>query len=84
MQLWTPAVQIQEGQAALGWFVSKTALGTRRVWTRGNDDFGPNSLLYTYPDRDLVIIILTHAGQKNDNVTYSRDLLPKLESALKV
>jgi CubicO group peptidase (beta-lactamase class C family) len=78
-ELWTPVVPIQEGQAALGWFVTTMPSGTRRIWTRGNDDFGPNSLLYTYPQRSLVIVILTHAGQKTDDVSYSRALIADLE-----
>lgn len=80
--LWSPAVRIGEGQAALGWFVSVTPRGTRRVWTRGNDDFGPNSLLYTYPDQDLAIIILSHAGQKTADISFSRALLAGIEEAL--
>jgi len=83
-QLWTPVVPISEGEAALGWFVTTTPRGTRRIWTRGNDDFGPNSLVYTYPDRDLAIIILTHAGQKTDDISYSRALVADLEDALKL
>jgi len=81
-QLWTAAVPIGEGEAALGWFITTTPRGTRRVWTRGNDDFGPNSLIYPYPDRDLVIVILTHAGQKNDDISWSRALVGDLEAAL--
>jgi len=83
-QLWTPVVPISEGEAALGWFVTTTPRGTHRVWARGNDDFGPNSLIYTYPDRDLAIVILTHAGQKTDDISYSRALVSELETALKL
>ena len=83
-QLWKPAAAITEGHAALGWFVTVTPRGTRRIWTRGNDDFGPNSLVYTYPERDLAIVILTHAGQKSDDVSYSRALVAGLEDALKL
>lgn len=83
-QLWSPVVPIGEGQAALGWFLTKMPSGTRRVWTRGNDDFGPNSLIYAYPDRDLVIIILTHGGQKTEDISWSRALIGDLEAALKL
>ena len=75
-------VTIGEGQAALGCFVTTTGRGTRRIWTRGNDDFGPNSLIYVYPDRDLVIVILTHAGQKTEDISWSRALVGDLEAAL--
>ena len=81
-RLWAPAVPISEGQAALGWFLTTTPRGTHRLWTRGNDDFGPNSLIYAYPDRDMVIVILTHAGQKNDDVSWSRAMVADLERAL--
>ena len=81
-RLWAPMVPIGEGQAALGWFLTTTERGTRRVWTRGNDDFGPNSLIYAYPDRDLVIVILTHGGQKNDDISWSRALVGDLEKSL--
>lgn len=83
-ELWGPVVPISEGQAALGWFVTTTPRSTKRMWTRGNDDFGPNSLVYAYPDRDLVIIILTHAGQKTDDISYSRALVADLEAALRL
>jgi len=81
-QLWAPVVPIGEGQAALGWFLTTTPRGSHRVWTRGNDDFGPNSLIYAYPDQDLVIVILTHAGQKTDDISYSRALVSDFEQAL--
>jgi CubicO group peptidase (beta-lactamase class C family) len=83
-QLWTPVVPISEGEAALGWFVTTTPRGTKRIWTRGNDDFGPNSLIYIYPDRELVIVILTHGGQKTDDISWSRALVVDLEAALRL
>jgi CubicO group peptidase (beta-lactamase class C family) len=81
-RLFTPVVALGEGQGALGWFVSVTPRGTRRIWTRGNDDFGPNGLIYTYPDRDLTIIVLSHAGQRTSELSHSRAMLAALEQAL--
>ena len=81
-QLWAPTVPISEGHAALGWFVTTTSRGTKRIWTRGNDDFGANSLIYGYPDRDIVIVILTHSGDKPDGSSWSRAVVGELEEAL--
>lgn len=81
-EMWRPVAKIQEGEAASGWFVTTTPRGTRRIWTRGNDDFGPNSLIYGYPDRDIVIVILTHAGDKPNGPSWSRAVVTDLENAL--
>lgn len=77
-----PARRISEGETALGWFLNATPRGTRRLWTRGNDDYGPNSLIYTYPERDLVIIVLSHAGQRTEDLSQSRAMLAALEQAM--
>jgi CubicO group peptidase (beta-lactamase class C family) len=77
--LFQPVTPIQEGQAALGWFIGKTENGESRIFTRGNEDWGPNALLYAYPTRDAVIVILTHAGNAPDSTSWSRHLLGQLE-----
>jgi CubicO group peptidase (beta-lactamase class C family) len=81
-QLFAPSVKIQEGRAALGWFVGQTDAGVTRIFTRGNDDFGPNSLVYIYPDDDTVVIVLTHAGDNDQGRSWSRSMLKAIESAL--
>lgn len=81
-QLFAPAVPIQEGHAALGWFVAEAPNGERRVFTRGNDDFGPNSLLYAYPKSGTVIIVLSHAGDKSDDQSWSRAVHAAIERVL--
>lgn len=81
-QLFSPVAPIQEGSAALGWFLRRTPNGTECEFTRGNDDFGPNALLYAYPKRDIVLIVLSHAGDKNGDLSYSRSMLAALEAAL--
>lgn len=81
-ELFTPVTPIEEGQAALGWFVGKTAKGTDFVFTRGNDDFGANALLYAYPQSGIVIVVLTHAGMANDDLSWSRLVQHKLEAVL--
>lgn len=81
-RLFTPSVKTKEGQAALGWFVGKTDTGATRIFTRGNDDFGANSLIYAYPDTDTVVVVLTHAGDNDRGVSWSRSMLAAIERAL--
>lgn len=81
-QLFSATVPIGEGAAALGWFEGANAQAGQFRFTRGNDDYGANSLIYAYPAHDTVIIILTHAGQKDDDISYSRAALAALERAL--
>jgi CubicO group peptidase (beta-lactamase class C family) len=81
-ELITPTIRIQEGEAALAWFVNHTAKGTLRLWTRGNDDYGPNSAIVVYPARGVTMIILTHAGDKPEDLSWSRVVLADLERAL--
>ncbi|MBV9419331.1 MAG: beta-lactamase family protein [Alphaproteobacteria bacterium] len=80
--LFTAVTPIGEGQAAFNWFLGKTARGTATIFTRGNDDFGANALIYAYPAKDTVIVILTHAGDANDDASWSRFVLKQLGDAL--
>ena len=80
--LFTPVTPIHEGEAALGWFSGRSKAGTTRIFTRGNEDWGPNALLYAYPDDDVVIVILSHAGNTEHDVSWTRDLHAKLEDIL--
>jgi hypothetical protein len=81
-QLFNPVAPIQEGSAALGWFIGKTERGVRRIFSRGNEGFGANGLIYLYPDTNTAIIVLTHAGNDKDNVSYSRAVQTKIEQIL--
>ena len=76
-------IPIAEGQVALGWFVGKSANGNVRVFTRGNEDFGANSLVYIYPEFDTEIIVLTHAGNASD-LSWSRLVHAKIEHILEL
>jgi CubicO group peptidase (beta-lactamase class C family) len=78
--LWTPTVPIQEGQAALGWFVGRSMTKARTIFVRGNEDFGANSLIYLYPDRDFTVIVLTHAGEESADHSWSRTILSQIEA----
>lgn len=80
--LFRPHAQIGEGIAALGWFIGVSPQGRPVRFTRGNEDFGPNSLIYAYPDSDVVIIVLTHAGDANDDISWSRQVHRDIEAAL--
>jgi CubicO group peptidase (beta-lactamase class C family) len=82
--LFKPAAQIQEGHAALGWFTSTSANGKDAIFTRGNEDFGANSVIYAYPSRDVVIIILTHAGDADQDLSWSRKLHQDIVAELKL
>jgi CubicO group peptidase (beta-lactamase class C family) len=81
-ELFGPVAPIQEGAAALGWFIGKTERGAPRIFTRGNEDFGPNGLIYAYPEVNSVIVVLSHAGNNSEGVSYSRALLARLEPIL--
>ena len=83
-EMWRPVAKIGEGEAASGWFVTTTGRGTKRIWTRGNDDYGANSLIYGYPDRDVVIVVLTHAGDKANGTSWSRAVVSDLEEVLRL
>ncbi len=55
-------VKIVEGQAGFAWFHGTDTRGTEYWFTRGNDSFGPNALIYFYPANDITVVIATHAG----------------------
>lgn len=81
--LFTPieGARISEGHATLGWFAGRTDAGTTRIFIRGNEDFGANSLIYFYPEQDVTIIVLTHAGDAAGS-SWSRTVHAGLERAL--
>ena len=81
-QLFKPVISIEEGQAALGWFIGRTDHDQERIFTRGNEDFGANALIYAYPNSDTVIIVLTHAGNANDEMSWSRFVHARIEKLL--
>jgi CubicO group peptidase (beta-lactamase class C family) len=81
-QLFKPVTPIGEGKAALGWFIGRTDNNAMRTFTRGNEDFGPNGLIYAYPDTATVIIVLTHAGQANPELSWSRLAHAKIEKLM--
>jgi len=81
-EMLAPAVRIGEGHATPGWFRGATPRGTDFIFVRGNEDFGANSLLYVYPARDTTIIVLTHAGDADEDTSWSRRILQVVEQIL--
>jgi len=80
--LFSPVVAIGEGHAALGWFLGKTGSGAARIFTRGNEDFGANALIYAYPETATVVVVLSHAGDSPDDASWSRAVHAKIEKIL--
>ena len=81
-EMFAPVVKIGEGYAGLGWFLGKTARGNAFRFVRGNEDFGANSLLYAYPDQGVVMVVLTHGGDADEETSWSRKVQRQLEGAL--
>jgi CubicO group peptidase (beta-lactamase class C family) len=81
-EMFSPTVKIKEGMGGLGWFVGRSPRGETQFFVRGNEDWGPNSLLYAYPRAGLIIIVLTHAGDATADLSWSRAVLGKLQAAL--
>lgn len=81
-ELFAPVVRIGEGQAALGWFLGTSPAGRPMLFVRGNEDFGANALVYLYPESDVLVVILTHAGEAPDGRSWSRALLADIEAHL--
>jgi CubicO group peptidase (beta-lactamase class C family) len=63
--LWSARVPLSVGHAARGWFVSNTK-NTREVWTRGTEDWGHNAVVRWFPERGLLLIVLTNSGEIGD------------------
>ena len=55
-------VKIVEGHAGFAWFRGTDTRDTEYWFTRGNDSFGPNALIYFYPANDITVVITSHAG----------------------
>ena len=81
-ELFTPVAPISEGHTGLAWFLGQSPAGRLRIFTRGNEGFGANSLIYAYPERDIVIIVLTHAGNADGARSWSRAVHEQIESLL--
>ena len=72
--LWTPRVPLSVGSMARGWFISETN-GTKEIWTRGNEDWGHNGVVRWFPERSVLIIVLTNSGEIGDKNTTGNRIL---------
>lgn len=62
-QLYGPHVTTSSGLGAgYNWFWEEMDDGRAMLWTRGQEAFGANAVLYRFPGTELVIIAATHAG----------------------
>jgi hypothetical protein len=66
----------------LAWFRGRSPLGRPFIFTRGNEDFGANSLIYAYPNSEIVIVVLTHAGNADDQRSWSRLVHAQIQNLL--
>lgn len=72
--LWTPRVPLSVGSMARGWFISETN-DTKEIWTRGTEDWGHNGVVRWFPEKDLLIIVLTNSGEIGDKQTTGNRIL---------
>ena len=76
-------VKIVEGQAGFGWFHGTSGNGTEFWFTRGNDSFGPNALIYWFPTLHTTVVITTHSGDdKASDMGWSRVALRQVLDVL--
>lgn len=60
--IFSDQVKISEGQSGFGWFHGRSPKGTEFWFTRGNDSFGPNALIYFYPAKQITVVVTSHGG----------------------
>lgn len=72
--LWSPRVPISAGHMARGWFISTTK-NTTEIWTRGTEDWGHNGVVRWFPEKGVLIIVLTNSGELGDKNTTGNRLL---------
>lgn len=72
--LWSPRLPISVGHMARGWFISTTN-NAKEIWTRGNEDFGHNGVMRWFPEKGVLIIVLTNSGELGDKNTTGNRLL---------
>ena len=81
--IFSDQVKIVEGQAGFGWFHGNSGNGTEFWFTRGNDSFGPNALIYWYPTLHTTVVITSHAGDDESSDTgWSRIALREVVEVL--
>ncbi len=81
-RLFSTSVKTPEGSSGLGWFTSVSTRGNAVVYTRGSDSMGTNGLIYSYPAKHQVIIVLSHAGAVPDGTLWSIAVLQTIGDIL--
>jgi len=81
--IFSTSVKTPEGWSGLGWFTSVSTEGETIVYTRGSDSMGANGLIYSYPAKDPVVIVLSHAGSTQESTPWSLVLLRTIEDAFR-
>ncbi len=62
-QLLGPHVTTRGGlRVGYNWFWETAADGRPLLWTRGQEQYGANAVLYLFPGTDLILVAATHAG----------------------
>lgn len=62
-QLLGPYATTRSGlEVGYNWFWEQTEEARSLLWTRGQEQFGANAVLYLFPGTDLIIVAATHAG----------------------
>lgn len=80
-QLFETYVDLGATQSALGWFRSKSKNGDRTLWTRGGNSWGHNAILVDYLDKDIILVVLSNAGEIEDQ-EWNRRVKEELESLI--
>jgi CubicO group peptidase (beta-lactamase class C family) len=78
LRLFGQYVRTSAGMYGYGWFTSETPWKTPMLWTRGNEDWGPNAYIALYEREGLTVISLSHAFT-SDNRPCSRLVPPIVE-----
>lgn len=75
--------KIAEGQTGFGWFHGSSSDGAEFWFTRGNDSFGPNALIYRYPTLATTVVITSHSGDdESSDMGWSRVALREVRDVL--
>ncbi|MDX2144422.1 MAG: serine hydrolase domain-containing protein [Rhodospirillaceae bacterium] len=73
-EMFAPHAPLSAGSAGYGWFNDTTPRGVPRSFSRGNEDAGPSAVIDVYPERGVIAVALSHAGDAPSGVSYARRL----------
>lgn len=68
-------------EIAFGWFRSASRFSGQDIWSRGNEDWGHNAILYAIPSRGYVMAVTSNSGSVGDE-PWSRRVRDGIESLL--